>query len=764
VLGLDSARLICATLLTLLIGLALDANVQLLDGARPELNARRPGIGVERIKVAIIGGGCAGIAAAFELSRPEHKRKFDITIYQLGWRLGGKGASGRGPHGRIEEHGFHVWMGCYENAFRLMRECYQELGRDPRSCRIADWRDAFFPAPFLTVAAPRQDGSYSTLVSYFPPAEGLPGDPITDNNPFTVSSYLAHAANALRTMLLTVETRLAQSAERQSYIYRPTEQRGDSLLSLLPQELTVRISRLLKLGLLATTAGMLEALGLLQALFERSSIYPSVFIPTLETIASTIRRQLEAFINQDWEFLILWQAIDLELSSMIGIIRFGLFADPRGFDAINDYDFREWIRLNGASESTVNSPLVRASYDLAMAYEDGNFSQARHAAGVALRGSLRFLFTYRGSIVWKMRAGMGDVVFAPFYEVLRRRGVSFRFFHRLEAVRMAEPQGLKPGERGYVKALEFAIQAEVRNNEYQPLIDIDGLPCWPSAPDFPQLVNGDGLRDHRFESHWDKRCVSRKTLRVCEDFDFVVLAVGLGAIPHVCQELVERDKRWHDMVTNIRTVETQAFQLWLNEDMEALGWDGPAVSMCGFERPFDTWGDMRHLIDEERSPIRPKAIAYFCSALSEPDQQALDEPEYDLKRREQVRRDAIAFLNQHIRQLWPLAVTRSGRFRWELLLSQTRDAEVEGEDRFNTQFYTANVNPTDRYVLSTPGTQKFRISPLDNTYDNLTIAGDWTACGLDTGCVESAMISGRLAAHAISGYPALRDIIGYDHP
>jgi uncharacterized protein with NAD-binding domain and iron-sulfur cluster len=356
------------------------------------------------------------------------------------------------------------------------------------------------------------------------------------------------------------------------------------------------------------------------------------------------------------------------------------------------------------------------------------------------------------------------VVFAPFYELLRRRGVSFRFFHRLEAVRMAEPQELKRGERGYVKALEFAIQAEVRNNEYQPLIDIDGLPCWPSAPDFPQLVNGDGLRDRRFESHWDKRCVSRKTLRVCEDFDFVVLAVGLGAIPHVCQELVERDKRWHDMVTNIRTVETQAFQLWLNEDMEALGWDGPAVSMCGFERPFDTWGDMRHLIDEERSPIRPKAIAYFCSALSGPDQQALDEPEYDLKRREQVRRDAISFLNQHIRQLWPLAVARSGRFRWELLLSQTRDAGVEGEDRFNTQFYTANVNPTDRYVLSTPGTQKFRISPLDNTYDNLTIAGDWTACGLDTGCVESAVISGRLAAHAISGYPALRDIIGYDHP
>ena len=45
------------------------------------------------IEVAVIGGGCASIAAAFELTRPEHKGKYHVTIYQLGWRLGGKGAS-----------------------------------------------------------------------------------------------------------------------------------------------------------------------------------------------------------------------------------------------------------------------------------------------------------------------------------------------------------------------------------------------------------------------------------------------------------------------------------------------------------------------------------------------------------------------------------------------------------------------------------------------------------------------------------------------
>ena len=55
------------------------------------------------IEVAIIGGGCASIATAFELTRPEHQGEYHVTAYQLGWRLGGKGASGRGEAGPIEE-------------------------------------------------------------------------------------------------------------------------------------------------------------------------------------------------------------------------------------------------------------------------------------------------------------------------------------------------------------------------------------------------------------------------------------------------------------------------------------------------------------------------------------------------------------------------------------------------------------------------------------------------------------------------------------
>jgi len=110
----------------------------------------------------------------------------------------------------------------------------------------------------------------------------------------------------------------------------------------------------------------------------------------------------------------------------------------------------------------------------------------------------------------------------------------------------------------------------------------------------------------------------------------------------------------------------------------------------------------------------------------------------------------------------------AGEFRWDLLAdAEAPDGKGRGPadaGRFDSQYWRANVNPSDRYVLSLPGSIRHRISPLDPTYDNLTIAGDWTASGLMTGCTEAAVMSGLLAAHALSGLPALAEITGFDHP
>jgi uncharacterized protein with NAD-binding domain and iron-sulfur cluster len=361
---------------------------------------------------------------------------------------------------------------------------------------------------------------------------------------------------------------------------------------------------------------------------------------------------------------------------------------------------------------------------------------------------------------------MGDVVFAPLYEVLRRRGVRFEFFHRLEHVRLAAP---RDGDSPHVEALELDVQAEIAGGgEYQPLVDVGGLPCWPSAPDWRQLVEGERLRREgvEFESFWDRRRTRTATLRVGRDFDLVVLAVGLGAVPHVCRDIVARDPRWRAMVDHVKTVATQAFQIWLRADMAELGWHAPVINLSGFVEPFDTWADMRHLVARERWREAPRGLAYFCNVLPDggatPDR---SDAGYPARQRARVREHAVRFLDRDIVRLWPAAARAPGEFRWDALADPAENSRAGARaHRFDSQYWTANVNPSDRYALSLPGSSAYRLSPLDETYDNLTVAGDWTACGFNAGCVEAAVMSGRLAAHAIAQSPPLDDIIGFDHP
>ncbi|MEQ8859044.1 MAG: NAD(P)-binding protein [Pseudomonadales bacterium] len=728
----------------------------------------------KRVKVAIVGGGCAAVTAAFELSRPEHEGRYDITLYQQGWRLGGKGASGRGVNGRIEEHGIHLWMGHYDNAFHLMRECYRELDRDPRTCPLADWTDAFVPDPYIGITdVARSDGQqveWQRLMASFTPFPGLPGDPYDDSMPITVIGYLTRSAKLLYILLQAADGAARRAPGGQDHpasAHRESTENGFST-----EALVAAMSRWLNYGELATYTAVLQGVALLESAFAMvPQISEGLLGRFLDAVRDGTRRLLEPLLAGDPQNRYLWEIIDIVLATLRGAVRFGLATDPRGFDAINDYDAREWLLLNGASERSVESGFVRGLYDLAFAYEDGDPERPAIAAGQGLRGGFRMLFTYRGSLFWKMQAGMGDVVFAPFYEVLRNRGVRFEFFHRLENVALGKPA---KGEKPFIRKLAFDVQAEVeQGGEYQPLVDFHGLPCWPAQPDWHQLVRGDELHaeGRQFESWWDDRRESQKTLKVGRDFDCVILGISIGAIPHVCSELVEADPRWRTMVEQVKTVPTQCFQIWMKQGMDGVGWHEPPPNLSAFVEPFDTWADMSHLAPVESWPCEPGSIAYFCNALPEetPHTQ-LDRrrKKYPNKRHKAVRRNAIRFLDRDIVHLWPDAQKAPGEFRWGLLMNPGDDSTEEhpdaGEEAFDGQFWIANVNPTDRYVLSLPGTLQHRISPLDGTYDNLIITGDWTDCGFNFGCVEAAVMSGRLAAHALSLTPRLEDIFGFDHP
>jgi uncharacterized protein with NAD-binding domain and iron-sulfur cluster len=717
----------------------------------------------KKVRVAIVGGGCAGLTTAFELTRPEHQGRFDVTVYQMGFRLGGKGASGRGPGARIEEHGLHLWLGFYENAFRVMRDCYAELGRERFRCPIATFEDAFKPAPFVAVTDRDPHAGWVPWVAHFPASKGVPGDPLDEHNPFSIAGYLSRAAALVVELLRSAASLAAEpvvSSEGQTAEGLGAAERA--------AKLTDAAERLLRHGQVASATALIEGMDLVCAtlglLGNTLHGIEAPLLALLGALSSTTRRQLERVVSGNPELKRVWQVIDLILAVVRGSLAHGLVFSPEGFDAVDDYDWREWLALHGAAPESLASGFMRGIYDLAFAYQGGDPERPRLSAAAALRGAMRMFFTYRGTLFWRMSAGMGDVVFAPLYEVLKRRGVRFEFFHRLERAVAAEDRAGR-----YVSELHFAVQAEIRGGAaYRPLVDVHGVPSWPARPDYEQLVGGEQAEREgvHYESPWEARVVGHRTLQVARDFDFFVLALGGGAVAATCVDLCEKSTKWRQALSHLNTVATQALQLWLTADTRQLGWPHPPVNLSGWVEPFDTWADMSHLIPAEDFASPVGSIAYFCSPLPDPRPGGPGVGSaFEDGQREVVRRNALAFLSEDLTTLWPRARDAAGRFRWELLVAaRPEGAAAVGPDRLDTQFWTANVRPSERYVLSLPGTSRYRLSPLDRSFDNATVAGDWTASGLNTGCVESAVISGRLAAHALSGLPALKDIIGYDHP
>ncbi len=705
----------------------------------------------------ILGGGIAGISVAWELSKPGRTdRPESITVYQRGWRLGGKGASGRGVNGRVEEHGLHVWLGYYDNAFRMMRECYAELDRprtDPRS-PLPRWDDAFRPAGRIGLGE-KHGEEWLHWVADFSPNRDLPGRPGAGRSPLTVAEFVR------RSLVLLRDLGSSLGAERRR---RPVP---DVVVSPSPVAQRVsghggRGSRLLLDAELAGLVAALELVSVAQTEVTRLNYRPDDpvgrFVATsLETVVERVRQALGARIGDDTSARRVWHFLDLMGATLRGIVADRLLTRPEGFAAIDDEDYREWIARHGAGSPTLDSPLVRGVYDLAFGYRDGDDETPRFAAGVGVLLSAKLFFDYRGAIFWKMMAGMGDVVFAPLYQVLDRRGVQFRYFHRLDALRVSAG-----GDS--IAAVDLGVQAELRPGvgRYEPLIDVGGLPCWPAQPRRELLIEtGSAPLPQDFETLWSTVAEpARVTLRAGVDFDVVVLAIPVGMHRYVCRELIEnpRTPEWRMMTDQLATVATQAMQVWLRVDEAVLGWPHRDVTVSGYGDAFHTTASMSHLLAVEQWPEgdRPESVVYFCHTLPAGEPPA-DDPGHPPAELARVRANAAKFLRSEVAHRWPASV-RDGDFRWDLLHAP---ADVTGEARLDSQYLRANVDPSDRYVLSLPGTGRYRLRADESGYDNLVLAGDWVDSGLNAGCIEAAVMSGIQAANAVVGRPLLDGVTGF---
>ena len=752
--------------------------------------------GRERRKIAILGGGQAALTAAFQLTDPANprSRELDVTLYQIGWRLGGKGATGRpvdepwAAH-RIEEHGLHNWFGFYDNSFRQARALYAELAR-PAGTPLATFEEAFEgvnAAVYLEhVAGESRLWSIENVTNDAEPGEG--------GMFLSPWEYAVMALEMLEQMLHGSHlASLGQENRRLADVHATVTQRaGASGVDLEGASAASAAGLVRTAQRLATRAHQSQGtthrlLGLFDELAPEVAAARSFVRRGDGPFTRAVGWVLHLFMDVLWETVRddvskperdearrLWIVANLVYACVVGAMRDGVVRD--GFGVINDSDFREWVGRHCFPDGGVlrDSAIVEAVYAASFAYPAGDARvpagtayppHGELEAGTALYGLVRAAFTYKGAFAYRFRAGTADTCYAPMWEVLRRRGVRFRFFHRVKHLRL-------DGNR--VATVVVERQAELAHRgEYEPLVDVDGLPCWPSRPRWDQLVDGDWFRTERADFEAPSEAVRAREqeliLEAGRDFDDVVLGISIAALPEICSELRAASRKWREALRRVQTVRTQALQLWLTETAEDLGFPVPnrpiVTWLYDADNHLNVWGDFSELIPQEGWPAegRPRQLAYFCSTLPEDG----DAPSAAFPDRHaahaRVRTNAVGLLDRGLGVLLPGTV-REGGFDWGLLLDP-RSSAGSGAARLEAQYYRANVIPTERYVLSVKGSSAYRLAVHDaQEFTNLFLAGDWTHCVLNSGCMEAATISGMLCANAICDYPRLGDIVGARRP
>lgn len=707
-----------------------------------------------RKKIAVLGGGIGSLSAVFELTQtPGWDQDCEITVYQSGWRLGGKCASGRDMRpefaSRIYEHGLHLFAGFYHHSFKLLREAYEELDRPENHPNRTVW-DAFTGLDQFTVMHqyPQPDGSIKCIPWYInmEPNSLLPGE--------------ASSALSIPQAIFKLVGQLVKFQPPRNNFFQPNSAIGRDRP---PVEHKVEPEPDSFLGR-AWHAALKLAEDVVEDITEEVA----------EVAAHVLMRTIIRGIEDHFSDLAKEAPSQGDAQPILDFLMAAYFAQTvvqgvladdilqKGWNSIDDEEYSGWLYRHAVviardykhepdpykkAQELIDWAPIRACYDYVFGYRNGDPEQRAIAAGTGMRGLLKLALEYRGHFFWEMRGAMGDVVIAPLYLALLKRGVKFEFFNRVMA--------LRPNAEGtQIETIEVLRQVEMKDGAYRPLIEVEAegwdvpLECWPEEPLWHQLKDGDRLRDEGVDFEYAMESVPpapNRHLKLGIDFDQIILGIPVGALHSICTDLSAQKQRWRSMLSAIETTPTLALQMWFRRTTEDIGCPSPGRTLTAMVEPFSTWADMTHLLSREpwRGVHRPASIAYFCGQLPP------DIPRDD-KAKERVGALAKRWLHDNAASLWPRATPpgSSKGLDYNLLFDPLGK---EGEARFQSQYWRANINPSELYVMSVPGSTTKRLRADESGYYNLFLAGDWTRNGLNAGAAEAAAMSGVQCAHAIRG-------------
>jgi uncharacterized protein with NAD-binding domain and iron-sulfur cluster len=338
-----------------------------------------------------------------------------------------------------------------------------------------------------------------------------------------------------------------------------------------------------------------------------------------------------------------------------------------------------------------------------------------------------------------MRAGMGDAIFTPFYQVLEARGVDIRLFHAIREV-------VPAADGRSVERIRIDRQAAIREAPYRPFLRVRDLDVWPDQPLWDQLEDGARLRASGvdFESVWDRTCVETVDWARGRDFDLVVLAMPPEMLKLIAGKLATPGTHFARMLDASAAVATQSCQLWLAQPTSSLGPYQDAPIMSTLPEPYDSWGDMSELLEAEDwgAATPPRSIAYLCGTMK-----ALPASEDPLGAgNASAQKMAVKWIDDNAAAVWPYEA-------WD-------GYQPKGGGPVVSSYFRGNVEPSELYVLTPQGSVADRLRPAASGMKNLFLAGDWTRTRFSGGCFESTIESGMLASQAICGVP--EDIAGED--
>jgi uncharacterized protein with NAD-binding domain and iron-sulfur cluster len=711
-------------------------------------------------QIAIVGGGMAALATAFELTqRKDLLERFDITVYQMGWRLGGKGATGRDRKGRVVEHGLHIWFGCYENAFRMLRTAYEEW-KPLQHQKIKSRDEALKPQRDSAIGA---GDSLDIISLHWPCTPGEPGVDVADLSP------LACFFQMLRVMQCFYE-QLAKPAN-----FAPRDLILDPGTVVLIQSTGINISKYTH-GKLADFGTETQVVSIPP---ENCLALARDWALQLKDNAAIVNEtQLRAFVAFLRNFAkkardpklvcspagrFLTQLIDVGTAAIIGVV-VDMMLGGVTVDDLDLMDFREWLAVCGAARDSIyGSPIVQALYDSMLEYCDGDRRCPSYGAGTAAQAVFRLYGTYRDSFAFEIQSGMGEVVVTPIYRVLKQRGVKFEFFMKLKRVEL-------DSTKTSVVKIVFDRQVQLRDGSYDPTIapgPCNGyLECWPDEPLWDQICCGQQLAERclDFESYWCPYCVEEVPLRQGHEFDTVVLAIPLGAFkklnaaPGPCDELIEASKTFRMMTETATLVPSISVQVWCSVDTCGLGPPrlpsgaaGPVKTVLSTgPDPLDIWADMSQVTKYEawNPSAGPKSLQYLCGVIETDLFRALpDQAHVPADAKALARIKAIKWFTNKAHYIWSKS-SPGGYFNWNILFAPNT---ANGSDRIDAQVYRANVDPSSCCVATAAGSTQWRLATDASGFENLCLAGTWIDTGFNTECIEAAVISGMQAARAILG-------------